>query len=162
MNNDYDNGHWIFCEELDSNNAFGFIYIIKEKSTNMMYIGKKLFRGTGKTNNGKQSNWKTYTSSSKDLNAIINEKGKDAFDFYVLEQYYTRGGLSWAETWSQCYVEVPTNNHIWYNRFIDKVQWRSTEHITIRHKERLKQITENLQHGTDTCTEPTVSEMREQ
>jgi hypothetical protein len=135
-----DNGHWNFTEQLDYDNAFGFVYLIKNTKTGMMYIGKKIFRGTGKINRGKASNWRIYTSSSKDINALIEENGKDSFEFYVLEQYYTRGGLSWAETWSQCFVEVPTNNHIWYNRFIDKVQWRSSEEISIRHRKRLNKL----------------------
>jgi len=135
-----DNGHWNFTEQLDYNNAFGFVYLIKDTKNGMMYIGKKIFRGTGKINRGKPSNWRTYTSSSKDINALIEENGKDSFEFYVLDQYYTRGGLSWAETWSQCFVEVPTNNHIWYNRFIDKVQWRSSEEVSVRHRKRLNKL----------------------
>ena len=135
-----DNGHWNFTELLDYNNAFGFVYLIKDTKNGMMYIGKKIFRGTGKINRGKPSNWRTYTSSSKDINALIEENGKDSFEFYVLDQYYTRGGLSWAETWSQCFVEVPTNNHIWYNRFIDKVQWRSSEEVSVRHRKRLNKL----------------------
>jgi hypothetical protein len=136
-----DNGHWNFPEQLDHENAFGFVYLMRNSETKMMYLGKKLFRGTGKSNKGKQSNWRTYTSSSKDINALIEEYGIDTFEFYVLEQYYTRGGLSWAETWSQCHVEVPTNNHIWYNRFIDKVQWRSSEIVSARHRRRLSKLT---------------------
>jgi len=135
----FDNGHWEFDQQLDFENAFGFIYIIKEKATGMMYIGKKFFRGTGKINRGKQSDWRDYTSSSKEINDKIAENGKDSFQFIVLDQYYTRGGLSWSETWSQCHVEVPSNNHIWFNRFIDKVQWRSSEHVSTKHKKRLKQ-----------------------
>jgi len=135
-----DNGHWSFPEQLDHENAFGFIYLIKNINTGMMYIGKKIFRGTGKINKGKPSNWRVYTSSSKDINNMIEEIGIDSFEFHVLEQYYTRGGLSWAETWSQCYVEVPTNNHIWYNRFIDKVQWRSSEVVSARHRKRLTKL----------------------
>jgi hypothetical protein len=135
-----DNGHWDFTRQMDFNEAFGFIYLIKDKSNGMMYIGKKNYRGTGKLNKGKQSNWRTYTSSSKDINEIISEKGLVNFDFIVLDEYYSRGGLSWAETWSQCHVEVPTNNHIWYNRFIDKVQWRSTEVVTDLHRKRLTKL----------------------
>jgi hypothetical protein len=141
LKKNFDNGHWQFDEQLDYENAFGFIYIIREKGTGMMYIGKKFFRGAGKINRGKQSNWRTYTSSSREINDKITSGGKDLFEFIVLEQYYTRGGVSWAETWSQCHVEIPSNNHIWYNRFIDKVQWRSSECISKRHKKRLKQIT---------------------
>lgn len=135
-----DNGHWTFTEQLDFENAYGFIYLIRHKHSGVMYIGKKFFRGAGKSNKGKQSNWRTYTSSSKELNALISQDGKDAFEFFILEQYMTRGAVSWAETWSQCHVEVPTNNHIWLNRFIDKVQWKSSEAITDRHKKRLNKL----------------------
>ena len=42
-----DNGHWEFPEQLDHENAFGFVYLIKDTTTGMMYIGKKIFRGNG-------------------------------------------------------------------------------------------------------------------
>ncbi len=136
----FDNGHWQFPEQLDFENAHGFIYVIKEKSTGCMYIGKKIFRSEARKSKGSQSNWRVYTSSSKIVNEIIRIKGLDAFDFIVLEQYHTKGGFSWAETWSQVVVEVPSNNHIWYNRFIDKVTWKVTEPVTQRHKTRLKEL----------------------
>jgi hypothetical protein len=136
----FDNGHWQFEDQLDYNNAAGFVYVIKDKLNGMMYIGKKFFRGAGKYNKGQQSNWRSYTSSSKSLQARMDEVGQDQFEFIIVEQYYTKGGLSWAETWSQVVVEVPSNNHIWYNRFIDKVMWKVTEPVTVRHKYKLKEL----------------------
>ena len=135
-----DNGHWLFPEQVKIENIFGFVYLIRNRKTNMMYIGKKFVKGTGKLNRGLESNWKTYTSSSKTINDDIRINGKDHYEFIILECYTTRGGVGWAETWSQCYVEIPSNNHIWYNRFIDKVSWKSSEHITKRHKLRLNKI----------------------
>lgn len=135
-----DNGHWDFPVQLDIDKFFGFVYLIINQEANMMYIGKKFVKGTGKKNRGVESNWKTYTSSSKAINDDIKLNGKDHYKFIILDGYTSRGGVGWAETWSQCYVEVPSNNHIWYNRFIDKVSWRSSEHITKRHKNRLNKI----------------------
>jgi hypothetical protein len=89
-------------------------------------------------NKGQASNWKTYTSSSSYLNDLIKEKGKDKFEFIILEEYHTVGGLSFAETWSQVFVETPSNNDEFMNRFIDKVTWKVTEPVTARHKRRLK------------------------
>jgi hypothetical protein len=60
----------------------------------------------------------------------------EEFDFICLEQYQTKGTLSYSETWSLCYVEAPTNDR-WYNRLIEKVSWNVKEAITDRHKERL-------------------------
>jgi hypothetical protein len=134
------NGHWRFDKNIDISKVFGFIYIIADVETGMMYIGKKQLKGAGKSNKGVESNWKSYTGSSKLVNDRIKEAGLDNFRFYVLEEYYTRGGLSWAETWTQCVVEVPSNNHIWYNRFIDKVMWKSSEIISTKHKKRLRAL----------------------
>lgn len=106
--------------------------------TNQKYIGKKNYKGRGKLNKGQASNWKTYTSSSSYLNDLIKEKGKDKFEFIILEEYHTVGGLSFAETWSQVVSETPSNNDEFMNRFIDKVTWKVTEPVTARHKRRLK------------------------
>ena len=133
-------GHWKYPYKIDIHEFYGFVYLIRNKETNMMYIGKKFFKGAGAKNKGVESNWKYYTSSSKAINEDIAKNGKSHYEFFILDLYKTRGGVSWAETWTQCVVEIPSNNHIWYNRFIDKVSWKSSEHITSRHKARLKKL----------------------
>lgn len=122
---------------LDPENAAGFIYLIVEKSTGRKYVGKKNFRGRGRLNKGQPSNWKRYTSSSKFLNQQIREQGKQAFEFIIIEQYYTQGGLSFAEVWTQVYLETPSNNEEFINRFIDRVTWKVTEPVTDQHKRRI-------------------------
>jgi len=112
--------------------------MIIEKSSGRKYIGKKNFRGRGKLNKGQESNWKTYSSSSKYLNQLIKDQGKDDFEFIIIEQYFTHGGLSFAEVWSQVTLETPSNNHEYLNRFIDKITWKVTEPVTARHKKRLR------------------------
>jgi hypothetical protein len=122
---------------LDPENAAGFIYLIVEKSTGRKYVGKKNFRGRGRLNKGQPSNWKRYTSSSKFSNQQIREQGKQAFEFIIIEQYYTQGGLSFAEVWTQVYLETPSNNEEFINRFIDRVTWKVTEPVTDQHKRRI-------------------------
>jgi len=131
-------GHWDHTGvKLDPASAVGFVYLIVYTETNQKYIGKKNFKGRGKVNKGQESNWKSYTSSSSYLNDLIKEKGKDKFKFIILEQYYSVGGLSFAETWSQVIAETPSKNDEFINRFIDKVTWKVTEPVTNRHKRRL-------------------------
>jgi hypothetical protein len=133
------NGHWSSApRDLSPSKAVGFVYLIIDLEDNSKYIGKKLFRGRGKSNKGVESNWKAYTSSSEELNRRIKERGKDSFKFIILEQYFTVGGLSFAETWSQVVSETPSRNEEFLNRFIDKVTWKVTEAVTTRHKKRLK------------------------
>lgn len=138
---DYEgNGHWVFDKELGQGKYFGFIYVIRDLETGKSYIGKKQYKGSGKLNKGVVSNWQWYVSSSKELSETIKMKGKDSFEFIVLDEYKTRGGLSFAETWSLVTVETPSNPDKWYNVLINKVTWRVKEPVTLKHRERLNMV----------------------
>ena len=137
-----ENGHWSFPEPLGK--GFGFIYLIHDVKNDMMYIGKKQFYGTGIDNKGKETNWKWYVGSSDRLKDLIRISGTQDFKFYVLEQYRTRGGLGFAETWSMCMAETPTDKKKWYNNLIGRVTWSTSEKITQRHKDRLHAIINGL------------------
>jgi hypothetical protein len=150
-------GHWKYAfKDLDPARAVGFVYMIIDKQDNTKYIGKKQFRGRGRLNKGVESNWKSYTSSSKELNERIKDRGPEDFHFIILEQYYTLGGLSFAETWSQVVCETPSNNEEFLNRFIDKVTWRVTEPVTKRHKQRLKLWLKKLPFSSKNSTDQTT------
>ena len=131
------NGHWRFPEQMGGKHV-GFIYLIRDTVLGKFYLGKKQFYGTGSINKGKVSNWKVYKSSSPVLKEHFKERPYyDEFEFICLEQYKTKGTLGYSETWSLAHVEAPTDD-TWYNRIIEKVQWKVTEPITDRHKERLR------------------------
>lgn len=138
------NGHWIFDEPLGQNGEFGFIYVIRNLMSGRSYIGKKQFLGTGKINRNKETNWQRYISSSNELSNEISMLGKDSFEFVVLEQYKTRGALTYAEVWSIMQVEAFYFRDKWYNRQIEKVSWITRERITERHKTRLKCINDGI------------------
>ncbi len=136
----YGNGHWEFPEQMGINKV-GFIYVIFDSILNRGYLGKKLYYGMGKLNKGKESNWKTYASSSKLLKELLKERPKEEFRFICIEEYTTKGTLSYSETWSLCLIEAPTS-YQWYNTLIEKVSWPVKEQISNRHKERLNKIVE--------------------
>lgn len=103
-----DTGHWIAQGlQLEPDRAIGFVYLIVDLETKQKYIGKKNFAGRGKKNKGDPSNWKAYYSSSKTLQAMIEEKGKDAFAFIIIEQYFTLGGLSFRRLGHRLFVRYP-------------------------------------------------------
>jgi hypothetical protein len=141
-NNYTGNGHWDFEEQMGVKKHIGFIYLIRNTVTNRCYIGKKQYRGTGKLNKGEVSNWPWYISSSKELSNDIKTYGKEMFDFICLEEYTAKGALSFAETWSLCHVEAPSNPDKWYNVLINKVSWSVKEPITNRHKLTLETLIE--------------------
>lgn len=87
----------IFNEEL-AERYFGFVYKITHKESSREYIGKKQFHSNTKMTPKelrecedkrrkrvrKQSNWKTYNSSCKELQGDISAYGEDAFEFEIL------------------------------------------------------------------------------
>ena len=133
----FNNGHWLFPEQLGEKGYTGFIYIVRDIYMERFYLGKKSFIATSK---GKklESNWRKYVSSSNLLKEMFYERPLSDFDFIALEQYKTKGTLSYAETWSLCLVEAPTTKN-WYNTRIESVSWSVKEPISDRHKERLQQ-----------------------
>lgn len=130
------NGHWIFPEQLGGKSKRGFIYVVVDEFMDKFYIGKKSFW----TGDGRESDWRTYMSSSAVLRDMMKERPKADFDYIVLEQYRTVGGLSWAETWSLCHVEALSSRRF-YNFRVEKVPNKVNEIITPRHKLRLKETT---------------------
>jgi hypothetical protein len=116
--------------------SVGFIYVIRDNFLKRFYLGKKQYRGTGKLNKGKESDWKKYKSSSKLLLEMFKERPSEEFDFICIEEYKAKGALAYGETWSLCLVEAPTTTG-WYNTRIEAISWSVKEGITDNHKERL-------------------------
>ena len=103
-----DTGHWILEESVViDENTFGFIYEITNTITNKKYIGKKQCQSRikrkplkGKTRNRidyKESDWKSYTSSSNDLNEELKKYGKDKFIFKILRICDSKWALAYFE-----------------------------------------------------------------
>jgi len=112
-----DLGHWILSENvvLDEN-TFGFIYEITNTINNKIYIGKKQCKSKlkrkplkGKKNKRieiKESDWKTYTSSSVELNSDIEKFGKDKFIFKIIKVCGSKWELAYFEIKEQIDREV--------------------------------------------------------
>lgn len=105
-----DNGHWQYPKEINPEEWFGFVYRIVEKSTGKEYIGKKQFWAVTrkKIKNRKnrkrivkEGKWRTYTGSSKALNAAIAEHGMDKYTFTIESLHTTKGSLFYAEVEKQ-------------------------------------------------------------
>lgn len=109
-------GHWEVwpVDGMNQDNppsgAIGFIYKITPKDSTQglkSYIGKKQLKNkiSKKPLKGKknkridyiESNWKEYTGSSKELNEIINQRGKQDFHFIILRWCFSKWELSYFE-----------------------------------------------------------------
>jgi hypothetical protein len=114
-----DLGHWELKEGLEFKpEAFGFVYEIVNNALEepKRYIGKKQCISKirrkplkGKTRarlDQKESDWKTYTGSSKELNEDISKYGKENFTFTILEWCNSKFELGYKEIKMQLQHDV--------------------------------------------------------
>ena len=106
--------HWI-NPPTEIEELFGFIYQITSKITGQSYIGKKQFfsitkkKVKGRKNKvtvKKESDWKTYTSSSIKLNEDILTHGIHNFEFTILHLTRSKQELDFLETKEQWQRDV--------------------------------------------------------
>lgn len=103
-------GHWKLPKGIEEipEDAIGFVYIITNKKSGKKYIGKKILENKKKRKPLKgrknsrhykvESNWKSYTGSSSQLNEAIEKEGKDNFDFEILSFHPSKLLLAYWET----------------------------------------------------------------
>ena len=80
---------------------FGFTYLITNLTNGRMYVGKKQYWKYAKRKQQKESDWKVYQSSSKYVKEDIVLHGVKSFEFRILKNYKTRGGLVYGEANTQ-------------------------------------------------------------
>ena len=124
---------WTFnnnlVEELPDD-CVGFVYLITNKATSRMYIGKKLAKfskttyKTVKLKNGTKkkkkirskidSDWRDYYGSSEELNKDIEKFGKDNFQREILFYCKSKAECSYIEAREQFSRKVLESNE-YYN-----------------------------------------------
>lgn len=113
--------------ELTDDNLVGFVYKITNIENGMFYVGKKIFKNTNKvkltekeklTSNSrktfkivvKESNWKSYYGSCKELLEDIKTLGKDKFKREILQLCTSKKQMTYYETELQFKLEVLRNS----------------------------------------------------
>jgi hypothetical protein len=128
-----DYGHWDIelVGEFESKDFFGFIYEIKEIETGKTYIGRKIFRNKTK----KANNWRTYTSSSEEVNGLIKEIGKEKFVFRIVLLCAGKSQLTYEEERLQfendvLRVRLPNGDRKYFNKTIGYRRFNGVEKQT--------------------------------
>ena len=123
-----DLGHWEGVLEENIDLPYGFIYKITNLTNDKKYIGKKQCQSIrkrpplkGKKNKRHEkieTDWKTYTSSSNELNKDLEELGKDKFKLEILRWCDSKWELSYYEARLQFNEEVLLRDD-YYNGIIN-------------------------------------------
>ena len=113
--------------ELTPEEYQGFVYQITELHTNKKYIGKKNFwkpkiLPVNKTRKRRvrtrvESDWKTYFSSSSQIQKLVEETGEEKFKREILKLCKTKGEMSYYEAKLQFEKNVLFRDD-YYNEFI--------------------------------------------
>ena len=113
--------------ELTPEEYQGFVYQITELHTNKKYIGKKNFwkpkiLPINKTRKRRvrtrvESDWKTYFSSSSQIQKLVEESGEEKFKREILKLCKTKGEMSYYEAKLQFENNVLFRDD-YYNDFI--------------------------------------------
>lgn len=106
---------------------YGFVYLITNKKTNKKYIGKKFFYSkvtkpplkgkTRKRRSVKESDWKTYYGSNKQLVEDVEREGAQHFSREILRVCKSRGATNYWEAKYQFQYNVLEDDNF-YNDWI--------------------------------------------
>ena len=114
--------HWLYKTDPDLN-QFGFVYCITNLKTNKSYIGCKQYYNYRKRKKKKESDWRSYTGSSKQLNEDIKTFGKKNFRFEIIAEFINKRSLKYYECYYQMKHDVLTatledDSPAYYNNYI--------------------------------------------
>lgn len=140
-----DLGHWTTSLLLEKELPYGFIYIITNTVNGKRYIGKKQMKTVKKLKPLKgrknkrhfdvETDWKTYTSSSNELNEDITKHGKNNFKFEIIKFCQSKFELAYFEAKIQFEYDVLLREG-YYNGIINCRIGRAPDEL-------LKRVNEN-------------------
>lgn len=149
-----DLGHWEYPKDFDIDDWVGFVYRIIDNTNGMQYIGKKFFFSTrrkrvkGRKNRKvtiKESDWKTYTGSSKWLNQEIEDKGKENFTFLIESLHESKASLHYREVELQVVEDVlravmEDGSPAFYNGMIANMKFKLKDETEAEKKHSISRI----------------------
>jgi len=121
---------WLYNNEIfdtTPDDYQGFVYIITELDTDKKYIGKKNFwrpkilpknsKRSRRQRTRVESDWREYYGSNKEVQLLVESKGRDNYKREILRLCKTKGQMSYYEAKLQFENDVLLSD-IYYNEFI--------------------------------------------
>jgi hypothetical protein len=133
--------NWLYSEEFNPQNYFGFVYKITNLTNGKFYIGKKYFYHTSNVKLGKkelaalpvtrgrklstkqvikESDWRSYWGSSKELQQDVKDLGAEMFECIILKLCKDKKQLTYFEMHYQCVNECLLCNNSYNDNIAGK------------------------------------------
>lgn len=114
----------------DIGSYFGFVYMLTNLETGVRYIGKKNFYSVRKDRKKsstkrkkrikKESDWKSYYSSSDSVKFLVKTKGEDLFKREILLLCKSQGELNYSETKYLFKYDVLESNNFYNDNILGR------------------------------------------
>jgi len=129
----------------EPNNKFGFVYLVSciHPECSKQYIGRKFFyTNHGKKTMQKDSDWRTYKTSSKYVKIAIEEYGIENFTFEIIQVFETRAGVVSGEVEMQWEAKVlhaqdEAGERLYWNAAIGGIRFIAKERLSEEHKAKI-------------------------
>jgi hypothetical protein len=132
-NEDY--GHWQTKIQFNPTDYYGFVYLVTNIATGRMYIGKRsMWSNIRKAVKGRrnrkrlvvESNWRSYTTSSTQINKEILEGQQ--FKYEILSLHKSKSSLGYAEVEQMILRDVlrkrfKDGERVYYNAIIPAIKY---------------------------------------
>lgn len=133
-------------EEIKKDGLYGFVYIMHFMDTGRKYVGRKYFWSKrtlkplkGKKNKRhvtKESDWRTYQSSSDDIKQLLTE-GNCNIEYEIVSLHPNKSETNYSEIKLQfalCVLEEQDSNgeYVYMNKNINMKYYRSAKFVTER------------------------------
>jgi len=92
-----------------------YTYLIKHKATGKVYYGSRCQNATKFNRTPEEDFWKYYTTSSENINKIIDEEGKDAFEYEIRRTFDSVEEMAKWEVKVLTRCRVLENQNKWFN-----------------------------------------------
>jgi len=134
------NGQWQVPFDNNPYEQEGFVYMIIEQSTGKRYLGKKSYWNYSKGKRVRQSNWKTYASSSSEIASKVAENKPD-YSFKMLAEAPDKSALNYLEVKYQIVYDVLTaidkeGEKLYYNKTLGSERWMLTKSFIGEYNDR--------------------------
>lgn len=130
---------WIYQgkELTEANNFFGFVYLVTctHPECSKKYIGRKFFYSNFGKKTQKESDWKSYKTSSSYVKEAIALYGESYFIFEIVQLFNTRGGVVSGEVELQWDAKVLSavneeGDRVYWNRAIGGIKFLTKEVVS--------------------------------